>query len=73
MTCKSALERPATLIVRFSGPTESILDRLDIFSDATDAKNTLVILFFLGPHSRGAVHGVSTFRYYCPGILEDNF
>ena len=37
--------RAATLNVRFSGPTESILDRLDIFSDATDLKNTLVLLF----------------------------
>ena len=42
------LGRAATSNVRFSGPTESILDRLDIFSDSIDLKNTLALLFL--PH-----------------------
>ena len=39
------LSRAATLNLRFSEAIEPIFDRLDIFSDAIDLKNTLVLLF----------------------------
>ena len=57
----------ATLTGRFSAPIESILDRLDIFSDATDLKTPPALLFFLGLLSRGAVQGRSTIRHTLPG------
>ena len=37
--------RAVTLLYQFSESNEPFLDRLDIFSDATDLKNTLVLLF----------------------------
>ena len=39
----------ATLNLRFSAAIEPIFDRLDIFSDAINLKNTLVPLFFSLP------------------------
>ena len=46
--------RARTLQQQFSESNEPFLDRLDIFSDATDLKNTLVLLFLrhLPPQSQ---------------------
>ena len=46
--------RARTLQYQFSESNEPFLDRLDIFSDATDLKNTLVLLFLrhLPPQSQ---------------------
>ena len=43
-----------TSTLSFEALNEPILDRLDIFSDATDLKNTLVLLFLrhLPPQSQ---------------------
>ena len=65
--------RARTLQQQFSESNEPFLDRSDIFSDATDLKNTLVLLFFLGPCSKGAVQGRSVFLNICPRIPEDLF
>ena len=35
----------ATLKLLFEAPNESIFDRLDIFSDATNVENTLMVFF----------------------------
>ena len=48
------LGRAATLDLRFSAPNEPCFDRLGIFSDVTDVKITLTLLFRRRTHFSGA-------------------